>query len=508
MKNRTKTAISSLLMVSLITSVLLVAISFSSLAVSAEPQFLNIIISPSEAKLNVGQTQVFTATPNNGTEPFEYYWSLTPESNDTKLMVDGNMVNVTFVDATEQVFWLHVRVVDALSRCGYADAKVYDPYNNPNLYLDTSIADYSYKIESDGLGWHRYVNGSTGQVVQTSTNARMILVNAIGNLSSGGSIFVKSGSYVVDDDYLSLNAPKLKLYGEGESTIFQFNSTDKYIYFSDNNEIEISNIQFQVITAGRTVPILAISTGSVYLFRAWIHNCHFNNTLAVQGNYVESDIGLKVGRYCTFGIFESLYFDNIGYALLIAPDIEWANGNRFSEITIRNAKVGVEMTQGAGDKNLNTFSNFQIESTLNTSYPMVGFNITGTGNEFYSNVFYKDGTATLTAYNITASATDTLIDGGSVETAIPIVNAGTNTHIKNVRNFVTENSGSVTNTTATTCVFNHGLAGTPNAGISAICNDTALTLSVTAITSTQITITKTGTPSGNWTVYWHAEYHP
>jgi hypothetical protein len=79
--------------------------------------------------------------------------------------------------------------------------------------------------------------------------------------------------------------------------------------------------------------------------------------------------------------------------------------------------------------------------------------------------------------------------------------------VKHNLGYVTENSGTATNSTATTFVFNHLLAGTPT-GVWASFNITAVSGWTWTATATQITITVTGTLPASMTCYWTAEYKP
>ena len=93
----------------------------------------------------------------------------------------------------------------------------------------------------------------------------------------------------------------------------------------------------------------------------------------------------------------------------------------------------------------------------------------------------------------------------------PINVTGTNTLIHGNVGFVTENSGTATNTTATTFVFNHGLAGNPqtNGGVWASFNTTAISGWSWTATSTQITITVSGSSLPEiMAVYFNAVYKP
>jgi len=87
-----------------------------------------------------------------------------------------------------------------------------------------------------------------------------------------------------------------------------------------------------------------------------------------------------------------------------------------------------------------------------------------------------------------------------------ISNSGTSTIIQYNVGFVTENSGSAVNATATTFSITHGLAGTPT-GVWCSFNTTAVTAWTWTATSSTITVTMVG-PNNNVTCYWKAEYQP
>lgn len=86
----------------------------------------------------------------------------------------------------------------------------------------------------------------------------------------------------------------------------------------------------------------------------------------------------------------------------------------------------------------------------------------------------------------------------------PISNSGTNTLIRWNVNYRTESSGSQANTTATTFVFNHNLKATPVIVWTSF-NATAVDGWTWTATSSQITITVTGTLDASTTCYWYAQ---
>lgn len=84
---------------------------------------------------------------------------------------------------------------------------------------------------------------------------------------------------------------------------------------------------------------------------------------------------------------------------------------------------------------------------------------------------------------------------------------GANTIVQNNAGYLTENSATATNTTATTFVFNHGLASTAT-GVWCSFSSLAITGYTWTSTTTQVTVTVTGTLPSSWTTYAKVEYQP
>jgi parallel beta-helix repeat protein len=91
--------------------------------------------------------------------------------------------------------------------------------------------------------------------------------------------------------------------------------------------------------------------------------------------------------------------------------------------------------------------------------------------------------------------------------ALVLGNTGTGTIVKYNIGYVTENTFSGANTTATTAVLNHGLFASAT-GVWVSFNDTTITGYTWTSTATQITITPTGTLPAAWTCYVNAVYKP
>lgn len=253
-KSKTKSLVTFVLSVCLLTSVFLTAESILNLngipPVSAEPHFLNLVISPSQVKLHVNESQTFTVFCNNSIGVLSYEWST---SNDSlietvySLVADNENATFQFLQAYDEILKLNCLVTDTFTDSWgiirhaqmSISADVYDPYSTPDLYLDATVATASYIIDADGLGWYRMVNGSTMQSVMTSTNANSVLANAVGNSSNGDTIFIKGNINCTAPFVIS---KQIRLTGQ--------NRHESSLIFTGTNGINITVTQVTIDNLG------------------------------------------------------------------------------------------------------------------------------------------------------------------------------------------------------------------------------------------------------------------
>ncbi len=164
-------------------------------------------------KLGVNESYTLSAHLENGTAPFTYQWRISPSANltvsvngetyflnETKVFTTETLT-LLYPVATEEYVTVDLTVKDShlLSGNILRPVIIADPYTAPTQYLNSAnVAAFSYKIESDGLGWYRAVNGSDGSICFTSTNASYVLNSATAN---GGLTFVKDGNYLLDQPW-------------------------------------------------------------------------------------------------------------------------------------------------------------------------------------------------------------------------------------------------------------------------------------------------------------------
>ena len=220
-----------------------------------------------------------------------------------------------------------------------------------------------------------------------------------------------------------------------------------------------------------------------------------------------------------FNYVQAIITDSVGYGVNVVTDAanENVTGNVF-DLIITNVTAGHGLNFGTSYTNcFLTGNTFQLteslinkagvsmscsETSSSVSYNTITgyFNRTGTAG-FSGGIRINNANCTNNYFHVFSNYDL----GGDY-----VVDSGTNTmwddncifNLKPIRLV----SYSI-NTTATTCVITHGLFSTPQTVI-ASGNDTALHYATTAISSTQITFTISGTPGGNWTVYYFARYEP
>lgn len=148
---------------------------------SASSNTLNVSLNGPH-KLGVNEPGTYTATVDNANGALRYDWSIYPETK-ISLTPNGETCTLVFTEATEEPYVLSVQAVDANGNFGSTALTVYDPYASSSLYLSSTNSPYKYKVESDGSGWYRAVDGVTGQELCQSTNASYVYNTAAGNLS-------------------------------------------------------------------------------------------------------------------------------------------------------------------------------------------------------------------------------------------------------------------------------------------------------------------------------------
>jgi len=173
----------------------------------ASAQWLNVEITPKNAKLSPGQSGTWTVTIFNGTAPYQIEWRF----NDS---IIGNELSVTFVPFHQAgtVETLYVEVIDALGNNGFSITAIYDPATI-NIYLDDFPSSATYTIKTDGSGNYWAVRYD-GRVLWESTLFQTTIQSAY-NATTRGLIQIASGIFDIGSSPILMYKDNVWLGGEG-----------------------------------------------------------------------------------------------------------------------------------------------------------------------------------------------------------------------------------------------------------------------------------------------------
>ncbi len=344
-------------------------------------------------------------------------------------------------------------------------------------------------------GYTYMANGSNSQITFFSSNASAVINNAIGNMTNGGSLFMSDGS---------------------------FTFTSPIVYTGEHLHIFMSSG--------------AVLTNNVadYLFKFGV-NWPIKNDIFIDGGQIQGTASSK--GFILFNGVKNCYVRNVLMSGLVVLDSYAVNftgswENTLDGCTIWNVQNAVWIGASSGRiylhrcyldafdyGSLGTVANYE----LNIDYGSASCDVVEFEGHVSSSVGIQIGwIGGLEATNCNFEGNTHLLEINATDAGMNYVNTITdcgklnasaiNIPSTNKANFIWkgtgfENSVSGTNTTSTTAVINHGLASNANY---AFCyfNDSAITGYTVTSTSTQITVTIAGTPTGNWTCYAKVEYIP
>jgi len=489
---------------------------------------LDVEIYPRDIKLCVGETQLFQLIVRNGSAPFSYRWY----SNGTLIGFEAT-VDFGFTEPCNYII-LSVTVTDSVGLIGVDSVLVYDPTEiliEPVSY----VTEASYVVSEDGTTTYMR-NGTSGEIPWESTDSSAILQACIGNLTSGGIIFIKQGDYTLTatltvttsgiifrgegDSYDATTGTTLRLANNVNGDIIDFSGTIMgcgvyQIHFEGTRSqqtaghaIHLTNTDFtRIIDCGFNQvkdAAIFIDTGCQVI---WVERCQMMNIEVNWGAYgaitiFGSDCVVSRNTVTSFkhGIYDGSGFNeiidnqvylctNMGIYLYGATGDD-VSGNRCN--TNEQSGIAVYASTNNTINDNRCLDNDQAVSGTDGGIRLWGpstYN-TLTGNSCWD----RQGTPTQT-YGIILSAgadnNEVLANNVQNNKLGGMSVSGANNEISHNIGFVTENYISSTNTTATTFVFNHDLAGTPDFVFCSF-NTTAITGYSWTATSTQITVTVTG----------------
>jgi len=444
----------------------------------SQPSFLNVKITPRDVKLHVNETQVFTATVNDGTAPYSYTWK---RDMNITLGYEQN-ISFSFSVATPYAM-LSVDVVDSRNRVGYDFVKVEDPYSSSNVYLNTFGMPYRYLIEADGLGWYRAINGSNGAIDYSGTSVATVTKSSLDAMIASstyfGTLHFAKGAYLFTTEVLmerTLSAglkEGLIVEGEGRyATVLAAigaHSVFKFHGYSRDDRFESFTFRSLEITSDATTRsagdhgLVFINATFVNIYDCFIVGCYDSGIYmeGLEGNFIhECGIygnkgnGVEIVNACdTFITSNSIDFNELNgisviYAVTMSIEhnlisysgqcgifLYWGT----KDSTVGDNKIAVNGRDGiflAADCDNDTISdNVIYENSVTTTNTYNGIRITDSSNNVLigNRIFDETGVAPCQKWGILEDGTsdyNTIIGcntrGGSTG---GIFKTGTNTHV-------------------------------------------------------------------------------
>ncbi len=370
--------------------------------------------------------------------------------------------------------------------------------------LASPLLPESYIVYNDGNSYFAK-NGASGQVDFASTNASYVINNVIRSASNGQRILIKSGNYTLDAPIAIPYATSINIEGEavGDPRAGAYPSNGTILIYS-GPDYAIESTGWAGIG----------HQGHWMLENLYIACQHYNG----QGNGIKIE-GVSTGAFTNIIVANgALFSGTVGFLLnssnsehFVLNEVEVSGFDKGFDISAPhltfiachtyacNYGYYHEDYQGMDT----TYINCQAESSTYRAWRIYHDHVTlinpdvegitsstGIGIEVLGG--YDDRTIINPYFtDLTSGAVPFRLTFG-VEVIGPAY----------------QNSGSVTNSTATAFVFDHNLFATPT-GVWASFNTTAITGWTWAANVTSVTITVTGAslPS-SMTCYWNAQYKP
>jgi len=281
-------------------------------------RFFEVSIDPSNVSLVVGQVQSFSVNCSLPSEGLNYSWSYYTPVN-VSVSVDGvqawwsgsgtfaagGSFSFSFLTACAGLR-LSVHVVDNDSSsslyggCGDASTSVFDPYSAPSVYLDAF--PIGVIVESDGSGWYRYT--TNGQSKYSSTNASKVFQFAVGNLTTGGLVSVRNGTYYFENTVTIANNDT-RIEGSGLATILSPTKNVPVFTVSPTWRTEICGLSFKDYNNSLTsVGFIYINNDAGGMHFLKFHDLYFQS--GYRGIYTDT-VGSNLLGYC---VFENLHFES------------------------------------------------------------------------------------------------------------------------------------------------------------------------------------------------------
>jgi hypothetical protein len=372
---------------------------------------------------------------------------------------------------------------------------------------------YSYFVFVNDTGTYMQ-NGTTGHIDWSSTDDDAVINAAIGNLTNGGTIFVKNGDYVIDNA-IEYNSKSIQLIGEGGGWRDNINNDYPVTKFTAGSGLD----DYMINIVGETTYPYGSAVKDIFLYGN-------SSSMALGGIAISHQFEVSIERVGMYKFTKSdavgIHLNNTWYNSIVDCWIycggkaciefgDYANSNFVYGGTVQKTSTGGSTQYGLYfnaphycDSNLiigTATENFDGSDMIgvylygNSSYNRF-MNVRGENN--YGNVKIESGNNNNVFYNFIASNIGSYIfsDSGTYNSFDQCYKA---------EGKRTDMWGTNSISSSTSVTFNHSLIGTP----------TYVEIGWKTLgygdwkwnaNSTQITITVTN--SGSYDFSWYAKHDP
>ena len=172
----------------------------------------------------------------------------------------------------------------------------------------------SYTVFTDGTNYFMK-NGTTGNIDFSSTNASKIINWAIGNLTSGGRVFVKAGSYNVSMNVVVGSNVEVVGEGKGSTLFLGVNQSNQQLFYGLNIEnVTLRSLHLSGKNTNNTneFGVYFINSSNIK-----IQECSFENFWGTSSYSV-----YYVG--CNFSCVDGCYFEGGQNSAVTLTDCRWS----------------------------------------------------------------------------------------------------------------------------------------------------------------------------------------
>lgn len=156
-----------------------------------------------------------------------------------------------------------------------------------NLTPTKRVALYLIFVDASDSNKIKALNGITGAVDYSGSDAATVINAALSAMTSGGELFVKAGTYDLSSSIYLHNRQNILITGEGGSTILSASGTyEAVIYLLGSSNSTIQNLTINGDQSSYDVKGISLAASDhITISNVTVQNCLEGGILSYQGGY-------------------------------------------------------------------------------------------------------------------------------------------------------------------------------------------------------------------------------